>query len=250
MNADPKGKENVEASMHKRGLAIIVTCGYEHTPNPLLGTEKDAKEMEKTAEELRFHPITLRNLTKAQIEKEVQSISSALPLLEKVPNFKAVMFVFSGHGSYPDKIFSQDQKELHLITDIVQPLLGHPQILHIPKLFFIDACRGEEHLKHGKSKGAIEEEANFRIDYSTIPRHVAFMAQDNNQSEWLPTLAKKLRTDDSVQNIVANVNKEVFNRTRRQGGMNVQQGEIKVDRLHGALYLHPTRDSSWYCTTM
>lgn len=177
----------------------------------------------------------------------MQSISSALHLLEEVPDFKAIMFVFSGHGDYPDRILSQDLEELHLITDIVQPLLGHPQILHIPRLFFIDACRGEEHLKQAKSKGAIEEVTNFRIDYSTIPRHVAF-----DQSEWLPTLAKKLRSNDSVQNIVANVNKEVFKRTQRQDKMSAQQGETTVDRLRGALYLHPMyqRDSHQCCNTL
>ena len=49
--------------------------------------------------------------------------------------------MFSGHGSYSDTIFSQDGKELDLMTDIVDPLVDHPQIKHIPKLLFIDACK-------------------------------------------------------------------------------------------------------------
>ena len=238
---DPEGQKIVEASKQKSGIAIIVNCDYNDTWNlsTLLGTKKDAEEMKTTSDKLGFYTITLRNPAQSEIKTKIRKISSALPLLEEVNPaiFRAVVFVFSGHGNYSDTIFSQDGKELNLMTDIVHPLIGHRQIKHIPKLFFIDACRGYEHLKQAYSKGPIEKEANFRIDYATVPRHVSLLVDNSSQSEWLPTLAYELRTkNDSVQNIVATVNKKVFDRRQRQ------QGET-VDRLNvGPLYLHPGFD--------
>ena len=225
----------MKASKQKRGIAIIVNCDYNDTQSPLVGTNEDAKEMETTSDVLGFHTITLRNPAQSEIKTKIQKISSALPLLEEVnPDiFRAIVFVFSGHSSDSDTIFSQDEKELNLMTDIVHPLIGHRQIKHIPKLFFIDACRGNERLKQAYySKGPIEKEANFRIDYATVRRHVSYM--EDSKSVWLHTLAYELRTkNDSVQNIVATVNKKVFDRRQRQ------QGET-VDRLNvGPLYLHP-----------
>ena len=243
---DPEGEKIVKTSKQKRGIAIIVNCDYRDTwsLSTLLGTNKDAEEMETTSDVLGFHTITLRNPAQSDIKTKIRKISSALPLLEEVnPDiFRAIVFVFSGHGSDSDTIFSQDGKELDLMTDIVHPLIGHRQIKHIPKLFFIDACRGNERLKQAYySKGPIEKEANFRIDYATVPHHVSYLV--GNQSVWLPTLAYELRTkNDSVQNIVATINKKVFDRGQRQGEEWAQQGET-VDRLNvGPLYLHPGFD--------
>lgn len=224
--------------MQKRGIGTIITCNYKNTSQPLLGTEEDEKEMIRTSNQLKFHNFTLCNPTKAQI-KEVQSISCALPLLEAAANFKAIMFVFSGHGCNPDIISSQDLQKLDVQTDIVLPLIKHQQITHIPKLFFVDACRGNNTLEQKGSKGPIATETNYRIDYSTVPRHKVFMTPNGRQSEWLPTLAKELRThtNQTVQNIAAEVNQQVFKRTQRQGETCTQQGDTK-DRLNiGQLYL-------------
>ena len=240
---DPDGEKIVKDSKQKRGIAIIVNCDYSDTQSldTLLGTKKDAEEMKVTLDVLRFHSITLHNPVQTEIKREVQKLSSALPLLEDVSRakFKAIIFVFSGHGKDSDMLLSQDGKEVNLIADIVHPLIGHRQIKHIPKLFFIDACRGDKQLKQVHSKGPTEKEANFRIDYATVPHHVSFMAEGSTQSEWLPTLAYELRTkNDSVQNIVATVNQKVFHRTQERGGTGAQQGET-VDRLNvGPLYLY------------
>ena len=51
-------------------------------------------------------------------------------------------------------------------------VLGILRVFKIPKLFFIDANRGLQ-TQTPISKTAIEDEGNYRIDYSTIPDHVA-----------------------------------------------------------------------------
>ena len=71
-------------------------------------------------------------------------------------------------------------------------------------------------------------QANYRIDYATIPDHVAYAGEYG--SKWMPLLARKLRKmDDTLQNIAAVVRGEVFRK-------HVQQCET-VDRLHGPLKL-------------
>lgn len=104
---DPEGEKIVKAVKEgkKRGISIIV---YNETSRSTL---RDATEMEYTLHDVfKFHTIMLRNPNEVEIKTKIQKISSAFPLLgEDTPaNFKAIVFVFSGHGSYSDTTFSGD----------------------------------------------------------------------------------------------------------------------------------------------
>ena len=161
------------------------------------------------------------------------------------------MFAFSGHGTDEDEseqIFAYDGQTLDIKEEIVLPLTRHKAVADIPKLFFIDACRGEKSLvskgagaadttksasdQQYFEKGVQHVEGNYRIDYATIPEHVSYA--NSAGSIWLPVLARALREEnDSFQNIADNVKKQVH----QQLGNKKQQCE-SVNRLNtGALYL-------------
>ena len=165
-----------------------------------------------------------------------------------------IMFAFSGHGTNEDEleqIFAYDGQTLDIKEEIVLPLTRHKAVADIPKLFFVDACRGEMSLvSKGAARGGAADttksasdqqyfekgvqhvEGNYRIDYATIPEHVSYA--NSAGSIWLPVLARALREEnDSFQNIADNIKKQVYQRL----GTKKQQCE-SVNRLNtGALYL-------------
>ena len=238
------------------GIAILVTCDYDGTSglDTLRGTNEDAKEMEATFNHLNYVVHQLQNTmaTKDGIEALLGEVSDQLANYSGSMTDKVIIFAFSGHGcneSQAEKIYANDGKKLDLMDEIVFNFVQHIPVAKIPKLFFIDACRGTEILTKGGggggggglaaksdvqyfTKGVHRVEGNYRIDYSTIPNHVSYAAGVG--SLWMPKLARGLKTQlDSFQNIADNVKKEVYD----QLGDIRQQCE-SVSRLNvGALYL-------------
>lgn len=242
----------METSLKKRGLAFIVTCDYEGSTslNELPGTNMDAREMKKTFEELDYHVILRQNenATERQITSTIGSISRGMHLFSIVKD-KVVVFVFSGHGTTGDRIITTDDIPLSLENRIIKPLLAKRKSCEPPVLFFIDACRGGDHLKvksgscQPKSvdnlvKGLIGQKTNFRLDYATIDDHVSYMDDTGKESRWLPTVARHLRNEKNkpLQAIMADVKCEVW------GRFSQKQQPKSVDQLNcGSLYLHPRR---------
>ena len=149
---------------------------------------------------------------------------------------KVIIFAFSGHGdscgNSDDQIKSNDGQLLSLRENVRLPLVTHPNVRDIPKLFFIDACRGSDHLKKKVlEKGYSEVETNFRIDYATIPDHKAY--GDTYTSFWMPVLARKLReTNAAFSSVIDKVNEDIYAQDE------VLQQPETVSRLRGTLKLY------------
>ena len=238
------------------GIAILVTCDYKAITSKgqlstLVGTNEDAKIVKETFDFFNYIIYQLQNeqATRDDIKALLKDISKDLSAYKGDMERKVIMFAFSGHGTNEDeseKIFANDGQTLDIKDEIVLPLTMHKAVEDIPKLFFIDACRGEMALvskgtggaggganstpkstdEQYFEKGVQHVEGNYRIDYATIPDHVSYAGTGG--SMWLPKLALALREkNDSFQNIADNVKKQVHQ----------QLGE-SVNRLNiGALYL-------------
>ena len=231
-----------------RGIGILVTCDYRGYSGKcglqLPATSIDANEMRQTFEKLGYdiHERRNENVTKDEINTLLADLRTYLQqykgkLTNQDGSEKVTAFAFSGKGG-PDN--NQDKDSISLLTydgenlslkgNIMRNLIGIPRVFEIPKLFFIDASRG---LQQMTKKAAIEDEGNYRIDYSTIPDHVAC----SDGIKWMTELARKLHDEklkrQSLQNVAAIVKKSV-----QEGGL-LQQCE-SIDRLiTGPLYLHP-----------
>ena len=235
----------------------MITCDYYHHKKPLHFTNGDADEMRKTFEIFGYDIIQLQNenATLDVINATLTNVSQYLDEYNGSTTNKVIVFAFSGHGTSVDRIITQDDKQLSLKTDIIPPLVNHKTVSEIPKLFFIDACRGDDRLQ-AKNAGSIEEdikdieivvskglkehEGNYRIDYATIPGHVSYGFQ--KKSNWMPVVARRLREEenDTLQNIMATVKKEVSTRSIHDGDNEVWQQCETLDRLTtGPLTLHP-----------
>ena len=226
-----------------RGIAILVTCDYRGKQGlQLPATNSDADEMRNTFKQLGYdiHERQNENATESEIICLLKALCKYLIAYDtKLKNSddseKVIAFAFSGHGGPDDEkdkdsvsLLTYDQKQLSLKGDIMKHVLGIPCVFEIPKLFFIDANRG---LKTQTTirKAAIEDEGNYRIDYSTIPDNVAC----STGIKWMTALACKLRDEkmQSLQNVAAIVKKSV-----QEGGEQCES----IDRLiTGPLYLHP-----------
>ena len=223
----------------------MVTCDYEGTETkPLPGTRVDAKEMDRTFMKLNYNIHKLMNASKSGIQSLFTKISDYLQNYEGSVEDKVIVFAFSGHGCNEDgseQLLANDMGTLNFEDEILLPLARHEKVAKIPKLFFIDACRGTSELiakgvvqgsmKGFSAKGVTHVEGNYRVDYATIPDHKAYSSDTG--SLWMPELALTLREkDDSLQNIMAIVNMKVFQKCQKQVCESVDH------LLIGPLYLH------------
>ena len=248
------------------GLAILVTCDYINTAEKLLGTNVDASEMLKTFKFLNYVVHQRRNdgeegckaATKANVLELLASVSDYLKTYdERKTDNKVIIFAFSGHGrrDKDDKKMKikVNDGELDVEDQIILPLTTHKNVAKIPKLFFLDACRGTSELKNNgegdaslvpkgehelvlMAKGLVTSSGNFRIDYATIPDHISY-ADDRQGSLWMTRMACALRErNDTVQNIAADVRKAVIDLLNETEEDTTQCGETQ-GRLFGALKL-------------
>lgn len=128
-------------------------------------------------------------------------------------------------------------------------LLSEQQIAHIPKLFFIDACRGNgdvtvvDGAKQNPSSLGFRQrlamlEGNFLIGYATVDKRKSYMYVGKKGSAWMQTLASELRESrSSVQDAAAMTRRKLVEVYRKEEKPNPQQPET-VDRLNGPLFLH------------
>ena len=167
---------------------------------------------------------------------------------------KVIVFVFSGHG-IPDDTCYIDKNSMTMITydgghlslkGEVMSQISVGRVYKIPKLFFIDACRGTMQLRYKTeepptAKAALEVEGNYRIDFATVPGHKAYSTSKEG-SKWMPEMARHLleMNGESLQNISATVRKTISDQNR-EGKRDLQLCESRDRLATGPLYLFPVQ---------
>lgn len=195
------------------GLAVIITNDYINCGDlpPLRGTHDDGDMMLEAFERFNFKCLRIMNLTSENIRRIIASIASSTSLKK----CKCIAFCFSGHGSegviYGQENECQQQScEVEIIDDILYPFdpQNAPHLSKIPKLFFIDACRGTgQESGRGKScirrsyKGDVAEDCHqlrggYIIGYSTMPGYKSSLrGKKEVGSVWMPVLAEMLQQE-------------------------------------------------------
>ena len=233
-----------------RGLAVIVTNEYknflgDHRP----GMKKDGRAMENAFGSLGFATLWKPNISSEDMKVLVKSIVKYFQDNPPPKNY-VVAFVFSGHGGEGDLLIGEDNGDVHLISEIVKPLAEEHAIGNIPKLFFVNACRGKNELKpvvmlKRSARELITAEGNYYVAYSTIPDHVAYTSGDpKSGSAWIQILAKNLQErSEPVSVIVETTNGELWKMYETHPEIDKWQQPESVDRLRGPVYLRPKPDS-------
>ena len=254
--------EAIRTNPSASGLAIIISNAYGTTPGlqVLNGTTEDGKLMTAAFKFLKFATLWRQDTT----GHELMQLLSELSHYRNYPqSYKCIAFVFSGHGLDANHLYMQDGS-LITVNDIVEALLPKraPQIGSIPKLFFIDACRGKRVLsneavvvpRHGGStekvqeilqRGASDEtlhvppEGNFLVSYSTMPDYQSYELKGKG-GVWMTSLAERLCTSsDSVQDILSEVNKDLMQKFQEPETRPFMTQPEYISRLHGKLCLWP-----------
>ena len=240
------------SNSHASGFAIIISNDYATTPglDTLKGTHKDSQRMEEAFKSLNIATFKVHNITKLRLV----GLLNGTAQYETYPEgSKCIAFVFSGHGLDSTHIYMQDGQLMHITNEIIQPLLPSraPHIGTIPKLFFIDACRGsrditpvvvsksaggavlETHQKGGTDATLqLPPEGNFLVAYSTMPEYRAYEMKGDG-GVWMTTLAEKLRTSqDYVEVILSDVRKELLQKYQSPGWTARMQQPETLSRLN------------------
>ena len=253
----------VSANPTANGLAIIVanegSCRPDHSP--LSGTVKDLYAITKAFESLRFATLPLRNASGQQIIEVVKTASCC----EYPESYKRLAFVFSGHGDQ-GRIYAHDM-EIQLQVSIFDPWMpkNSPHLAKIPKLFFLDACRGS-HVDPGVpilhyydpnapvAKGARDSSyGNYLLAYATMPTMKAF-EQPAAGGYWMQHLAKELQNDSnidcSLNDILTKVNDNVLEEMERHCCEFVQQPVLESALRKRIYLLREARYAGWLTYTV
>ena len=174
----------VKEQPQANGLALIISNDYSHTKGltTLIGTIKDNTNMKNTFEELSFAVINDHNVT---YSKMLALISSVVSFKHYPSSYKRIVFAFSGHGKDDYLLYTNDNEPTTIDTKyILEQFSEPPHLAEIPKLVFIDACRGDLPnpgrlvSKGGKNiSRIIPAGGSWLVAYSTLPKQKSYEEQ-------------------------------------------------------------------------
>ena len=265
--ASPLGSisEVVKQNPSKRGLAVIVTNDYRGVSGleTLTGPSKDGARMKRVLESLQIETVWRENVTSDQLWQLLHEVQALPPLPRK---YDSISFVFSGHGREGDLLVMQEGQTVHL-QGVVNSFLPDQarNIGAIPKLFFIDACRGSgtfqpvmvprsgvavqvdrPQTSGTRDRGGndmktllVPPEGNVIIAYSNVQGQRA-LERSRNGGIWMQALAKKLaESRESIDTVLTEVREELHHMYQDpQWQMHMQLPET-VSSLLRPVYLHP-----------
>ena len=237
----------LDISSRHRGVAVIIGNSYTRTdvmksrrlqslPNAPI---KDTQSMREAFDYLKFFTIVMHDLT----QDELISLSYSLANYFLPKSCQRFVLSFSGHGGN-GFIYSEDEKRVK-INDIVSaftPPNCNDCLAVIPRLFFFDTCRGDlrdsGHTPRGgdeRWQSKIPSAGDMLVAYATTEGYKAFEGDDGGF--WSNILAKKLvSSNDSIYDVLTEVNRALINKIRIMHGPDFQQPEL-LGRLNTTVRL-------------
>ncbi|XP_039624473.1 caspase-7-like isoform X2 [Polypterus senegalus] len=198
--------------------ALIVSVGAFHKPDlpSRSGSKRDTKRLHKILTKLGFKVTLLNDLTAEEIYEEFQNAS-------REPLGECFLTVISSHGE-EGRVYGADCKPVKL-ADIFSFFDG-PATKAIPKLFFVQACRGQNldggvEVDSAMTTEEEEEECSFStylsipnesaVCFATAPGYAAFL--NLTGSVFLQTLCDILEEENGcnleVNQIATQINYRV-----------------------------------------
>ena len=226
MDIENKLRESILRRPVANGLAIIIANENSSDPShrPLDGARRDLENMKETFEVLRFATLPILNASKEQV---LAAVRAAAKYKKYPPSYKRIAFAFSGHGD-KNVVYAHDGAiDTNQLYEPLQPK-NAPHLADIPKLFFMDACRGPnedkgvEVVARGKTEPprdriVVPSYGNYVLAFSTMPSMRAYEAKDIG-GLWMNIVSRQLRTNrKSILDVLTVVNRELFNKFRSHG---------------------------------
>merc|ERR1719234_2208348 len=179
MKAPPASDDNTGHKLYNmdnefRGKAVIFNnMDFEHAEEVLgyrSGSKKDADDMEKVLKKLDFDVDKYVDFTSSQIRNKLKRIAEDRE--DRNADSDCLLVVVLSHGDEQDSIAAQDK--WYPDEDLWNPFLAEncPSLRGKPKLFFLNACRGDK-----KDKGAETDNRGEKkkVKRSKFPNHADFL---------------------------------------------------------------------------
>ena len=204
--------DKYDMNNEKRGNALIINIKKyaNNTHREREWSIRDVESLTNTLTNLDFDIKICQDLTKQQLESVMQEQATL-----DHRNSDCFLCVIMSHGNQ-EKIVTSDNEEISF-EQIMAPIKTCPSLVNKPKLFFIQACRGENDAEFSSSKPRsssaqsigggtksnmtdhnknntisndfpqnnskpqttkIENESDLLVYYSTLPNHLAFSKED------------------------------------------------------------------------
>jgi hypothetical protein len=221
--------ENYNMKRDKRGIALVINIRM-YNPNPdklkeRVWSVKDVENLKHTLEYLEFELKFFQNFTKSQIEQVMQEQASV-----DHSNSDCFLCVVMSHGN-EDKIVTSDNKVMSF-EEIMAPIKSCASLSDKPKLFFFQACRGDNELVNprersrsdsgastssaeGMTDSAINSdsldtnkktrsnaESDLLVYNATLPKHYAF-GTENSGTYFIKSVCEVL--NDAYKNLPNNL---------------------------------------------
>lgn len=214
------------------GFALIITNDYKTNPSlqNLQATKSDGEVMKAAFEHLGYATIHQHNVTLVWLLSTLKKVDQ----ISYPSSCKRIAFVFAGHGREPKDGTNEEGTQLmtsegrtisvNTILKFMSPNDRSSTIGNRVRMFFIDACRGDNDdrgimMVHRGGKLASYEcrmstpASNYILCYSTLAGFRSYEMRDGDDSSrgiWLPVVADKLRTCDmSISDVMIEVNSQL-----------------------------------------
>ena len=184
------------------------------------GTDKDVDNMASTLGKLNFTVRREQYLTSAQLCCLVKAASDC----NYYPNYKYVVFYYSGHGGSDDSenSFVLPQQDggsaevVYIMDDIIRPFVDSPKAGKFDRryLFFFDCCLSYAHTEGGVTARGLESPLKFtKVPPECLVAYATSMGSKSvGGSEggiWSRTLCSYLEKDLSLAEILDKTREEV-----------------------------------------
>lgn len=246
--------EAINRTPESNGLAILIGCtkSCKHKGERLNGVVKDLSKLISTFEQLMFTTLCLDDpsveIVRGVIDYTSKLNETAIMLPE---NWRRIVLTFSGHGN--DKHLLAKDGEIDFRQDILLPLqaLKAKNLACIPKLFFIDACRGNEvdtgvFIPRGvvaRGGRTVPSEGNYFIAFSTLLGMQSF-ENSFRGGLWMQILSEELINPDNIDKDIDLVTRIVNKKITEIGNTHLQQ-PINHSTLNDEIYLLREATGTW-----
>jgi caspase 7 len=153
----------------QRGIALVININaYNSNRNEVNESkcfDKDVVNLKKTLDYLEFDFKLRENLKASQIRDEIQTIAD-----EDHTNSDCFLCVVISHD-FEHKIMASDREEISL-EEIMKPIKSCKSLENKPKLFFFQACRGNEKVDRSDLRSTkTETDSDLLVYNSILPNH-------------------------------------------------------------------------------
>nr|XP_021558766.1 caspase-10 [Neomonachus schauinslandi] len=213
-----------------RGHCVVVNNHKFTSMFDRPGTDKDAEHLRHVFEWLGFSVHVYDNVTKGHLDKVLQEYKCH----PGHSDGDCFVFCVLTHGKF-GAVYSSDGT-LVPIQEITSHFTAQqcPGLAHKPKLFFIQACQGEEiqppvfveadavnpERVSPSLKDSIPDEADFLLGLATVPGYVSFRHVEKG-SWYIQSLCNHLKSlvprNEDILSILTAVNNDVSQQADRQG---------------------------------